>query len=147
MSRAPRDDPMDSVHPCAGPIPTVYNGDVTSYAQECISFPPHRDPLFAAACCSHLLFQVIGTSALVFGPPSSQRLMPVWWWSRRRRWSRRSIFAAVAFAAAVFRGGGFSWPVAGDGWLRRTGLLLQLSLGRRLMPILLSSPENTQNRT
>jgi hypothetical protein len=48
------------------------------------------------------------------------------------------VFAAVAFAAAVSVAAVFvAVAVAGDGWLRRTGLLLQLSLGSGDLPILL----------
>ena len=52
------------------------------------------------------------------------------------------VFAAVAFAAAGFpwRRVSWPWPWLGMGWLRRTGLLLQLSLGSGDLPILLSSP-------
>jgi len=87
---------------------------------------------------------IVGTSALVLAASSTTadarggRRRSRRWWSRRRRLSRR-WFSRRWLPRRRLPRRRLPWPRLGVGRLRRTGLLLQLSVGPSDLPLLLSS--------
>jgi len=142
MSRGiPRDDPMPRcISRWADPTGTT--GDSHLMAKNVSTFRRIVTRWLAAgALLCIYCFSVIGTRARVGrSSTTADAEAAVVVVARWRRWSAEAVVCGRWLRGGGFRGGGsvaagfvaVAW--LGMGWLRRTGLLLQLSLGRVICP-------------